>query len=43
MGNSPEIIQFETWAWPWSWTWTAVWTRGREFIILQIAFKTCTL
>jgi len=21
MGNSPEIIIFETWAWSWSWTW----------------------
>jgi len=21
MGNSPEIIHFETWAWSWSWTW----------------------
>jgi len=20
MGNSPEIIHFETWAWSWSWT-----------------------
>jgi len=20
MGNSPEIIYFETWAWSWSWT-----------------------
>jgi len=19
MGNSPEIIHFETWAWSWSW------------------------
>jgi len=23
MGNSPEIIHFETWAWSWSWTWKA--------------------
>jgi len=23
MGNSPEIIHFETWAW--SWTWTKSW------------------
>jgi len=28
MGNSPEIIHFETWAWSWSWTWEALWTRG---------------
>jgi len=28
MGNSPEIIQFETWAWSRSWTWKALWTRG---------------
>jgi len=21
MGNSPEIIHFETWAWSWSSTW----------------------
>jgi len=27
MGNSPEIIHFETWAWSWSWTWKALWTR----------------
>jgi len=20
MGNSPEIIHFETWVWSWSWT-----------------------
>jgi len=20
MGNSPEMIHFETWAWSWSWT-----------------------
>jgi len=23
MGNSPEIIHFETWAWSSSWTWKA--------------------
>jgi len=23
MGNSPEIIHFETWAWSLSWTWKA--------------------
>jgi len=23
MGNSPEIIHFETWARSWSWTWKA--------------------
>jgi len=23
MGNSQEIIHFETWAWSWSWTWKA--------------------
>jgi len=23
MGNSPEVIHFETWAWSWSWTWKA--------------------
>jgi len=23
MGNSTEIIHFETWAWSWSWTWKA--------------------
>jgi len=30
MGNSPEIIHFETWAWSWSWFWKALsWTRGQ--------------
>jgi len=24
MGNSPEIIHFETWAWSWSWTWKSL-------------------
>jgi len=28
MGNSPEIIHFETWAWSWSWIWKTLWTRG---------------
>jgi len=28
MGNSTEIVHFETWAWSWSWTWKALWTRG---------------
>jgi len=23
MGNSQELIHFETWAWTWSWTWKA--------------------
>jgi len=25
MGNNPEIIHFETWAWSWFWTWKARW------------------
>jgi len=28
MGNSPEIIHFETWVWYRSWTWKALWTQG---------------
>jgi len=28
MRNSPESINFETWAWSWSWTWNVLWTRG---------------
>jgi len=32
MGNSPEIIHFETWVWSWSWTWKAMWTRGPKSI-----------
>jgi len=24
VGNSPEIIHFETWAWSWSWTWKSL-------------------
>jgi len=23
MGNSLEIIHFETWSWSWAWTWKA--------------------
>jgi len=23
MGNSPDIIHFETWVWSWSWSWKA--------------------
>jgi len=30
MGNSPEMIHFETWAWSWSWSWKALWTRGQD-------------
>jgi len=30
MGNSPEIIRFETWAWSWSWSWKALWTRDQS-------------
>jgi len=30
MGNSPEMIHFETWAWSWSWCWKALWTRGQD-------------
>jgi len=39
MGNSPEIIHFETWAWSWSWTWKALWTRGL-FVWLLVFFCT---
>ena len=36
MGNSPDIIHFETWAWSWSWTWKALWKRGQMTHVLNL-------